>query len=80
MQARRLVFDRVGSFSVNRCSLNIFLLIGLFIYVFCDTRNTIRRCIVSYLKSCGPGKSAVLGTSGSMLSWAGAADQVLEEG
>ena len=33
--------------------------------------------MVSYLKS---GKAADLGTSGSMLCWAGAAERVLEEG
>ena len=53
--------------------------ICLFIQNIGDTRNTIRRSMASYLKSCRPGKAANLGTTGSMLPRAGAGGWVLEE-
>ena len=75
IQARRLVFDRVGSFSVETDQTGVVrtlsLSIGLFIHVIGDTRNSIRGCMGSYLKSCRPSKAADLGTSGSMLSGQG---------
>ena len=65
IQARRLVFDRVGSFSVETDQTGVVqtfsLSTGLLVHIICGTRNTIKHCMASYLKSCRHGKAADLG-------------------
>ena len=62
-QARRLVFDRVGSISVETDQIGVVwifsLLICLFINIISGSRNTIKRYMASFSKSCRPGKGAV---------------------